>query len=80
MNWEQIEGKWMQMKGSVKQKWGKLTDDDLTFINGSREKFVGRLQERYGYSKEQAQMQIEEWTSTIPATRAEESAHEPVHR
>ena len=80
MNWDQIEGKWTQMKGTVKQKWGKLTDDDLAFINGSQEKFVGRLQERYGYSKEQAQAQIEHWTSTVPATRPEEPAHEPVHR
>jgi uncharacterized protein YjbJ (UPF0337 family) len=76
MNWEQIEGKWSQIKGSVKQKWGKLTDDDLAFINGSRDKFIGRLEERYGISKEQAQKQIEEWTSKVPATRPEE----PVHR
>lgn len=77
MNWEQIEGKWSQMKGSVKQKWGRLTDDDLSFINGSRDKFVGRLEERYGLSKEQAQKQIEDWTSTVPATHPEK---EPVHR
>ena len=76
MNWEQIEGKWNQMKGSIKQKWGKLTDDDLAFIDGSRDKFLGRLQERYGLRKEEAEKQIEEWTSTIPATRPQE----PVHR
>ena len=75
MNWEQIEGKWSQMKGSVKQKWGKLTDDDLTFINGSRDKFIGRLEQRYGYSKEQAQKQVEDWTSTVPETHPEEPAY-----
>ena len=76
MNWEQVSGKWNQMKGSIKQKWGKLTDDDLAFINGSRDKFVGRLQERYGVKKEQAEKQIEEWSSTVPSTHPEE----PVRR
>jgi uncharacterized protein YjbJ (UPF0337 family) len=66
MNWEQIAGKWNLMKGSIKQKWGKLTDDDLAFIAGSRDKFLGRLQERYGLRKEEAEKQIEEWSSTVP--------------
>ena len=66
MNWDQIEGKWRQAKGAVKQKWGKLTDDDLAFIGGSKDKFVVRLQERYGLSKEQAQNQLDEWVSTVP--------------
>jgi uncharacterized protein YjbJ (UPF0337 family) len=70
MNWDQIEGKWKQVTGSAKQKWDKLTDDDLAFINGSKDKFLGRLQERYGLSKEEAQNQVEAWTSTIPATEA----------
>ena len=48
MNWDQVEGKWKQMKGSVKEKWGKFTDDDLDVINGKRESLVGKLQERYG--------------------------------
>ena len=61
MNWETIEGKWKQLRGSVKQKWGKLTDDDLNYISGSRDKFVGRLQERYGIAKEEAQRQADEW-------------------
>lgn len=68
MNWDQIQGKWKQVKGSAKQKWSKLTDDDLTFIDGSKDKFLGRLQERYGLSKEQAQTQIEEWGRTVPST------------
>jgi len=79
MNWDQIEGKWKQVTGSVKQKWGKFTDDDLAFINGSKEKFLGRLQERYGLSKEDAQKQVEAWTSTIPATEPPshaQSSHE----
>jgi len=67
MNWDQIEGKWKQVTGSAKQKWGRLTDDDLAFINGSKDKFLGRLQARYGLSKEEAQNQVEAWTSTVPA-------------
>lgn len=80
MNWDQMEGKWRQAKGAAKQKWGKLTDDDLTFIGGSKDKFVGRLQERYGLNKEQAQTQIDEWVSTVSVDdsqqkRAPEHAH-----
>jgi uncharacterized protein YjbJ (UPF0337 family) len=68
MNWDQIEGKWKQMKGSVKQKWGKLTDDDLDYIAGSRDKFVGRIQERYGIAKDEAQKQADEWMKMHPET------------
>jgi uncharacterized protein YjbJ (UPF0337 family) len=55
MNWEQLEGKWDQFKGSVKEKWGKLTDDDLTMVRGRRENLVGRLKERCGLEKEDAE-------------------------
>jgi len=51
MNWDQMEGKWKQAKGAVKQKWGKLTDDDLDVIAGQKDKLVGRIQERYGIAK-----------------------------
>lgn len=51
MNWDIIQGKWDQLKGSVKQQWGELTDDELTQINGDREKLAGKLQERYGWAK-----------------------------
>jgi uncharacterized protein YjbJ (UPF0337 family) len=61
MNWDQIEGEWMQVKGSVKQKWSQLTDDDLEYIAGARDQFVGKLQERYGLAKEEAQRQADEW-------------------
>jgi len=65
MNWDQLEGKWRQVKGAVKQRWGNLTDDDLTFIDGSKDKFLGRLQERYGLTKEQAQNQVNDWILTV---------------
>jgi uncharacterized protein YjbJ (UPF0337 family) len=61
MNWDQVQGQWKQMKGSVKEKWGKLTDDDLNQINGQREQFIGKIQERYGIAKEEAQRRADEW-------------------
>ena len=59
MNWDQTEGKWKQLKGSAKQQWGKLTDDDLTEINGQKDQLIGKLQKRYGYTKEQAERELE---------------------
>jgi len=64
MNWDQMEGKWKQAKGSLKQQWGKLTDDDLDVIAGQRDKLIGKLQERYGYAKEDAQRKADEWCRT----------------
>jgi len=61
MNWDQMEGKWKQMTGRVKQKWGKLTDDDLTVIAGKRDQFLGKLQERYGMSRDQAERDVDDW-------------------
>jgi uncharacterized protein YjbJ (UPF0337 family) len=63
MNWDQIEGKWKQLRGAAKEKWGKLTDDDLDCINGKRDQFVGKLQERYGIAKEEAQKTLNDWAS-----------------
>jgi uncharacterized protein YjbJ (UPF0337 family) len=70
MNWDQVSGKWNQMKGAVKEKWGKLTDDDLTVIAGNRDRLLGKLQERYGITKEKAAEQVEQWK--LPSTHAEE--------
>jgi len=65
MNWDQIAGKWTQAKGAIRQKWGKLTDDDLEVMAGSKDKFVGRIQERYGIAKEAAEAQADEWLKTV---------------
>ena len=73
MNWDQIEGKWKQLKGSAKQQWGKLTDDDLDFISGSKDKLIGRLQERYGIQKEDAQARATAWLDSVPTKPAETS-------
>jgi uncharacterized protein YjbJ (UPF0337 family) len=59
MNRDTIKGQWMQLKGKIKQQWGKLTDDDLTEIEGNSEMLIGKLQERYGYTREQAERELE---------------------
>ncbi|MBI5564643.1 MAG: CsbD family protein [Chloroflexi bacterium] len=60
MNEDILKGQWKQIRGQVKQWWGMLTDDDLDKINGKRDQLIGKLQERYGYTKEQASRQIDE--------------------
>ncbi|MGD9646426.1 MAG: CsbD family protein [Pirellulales bacterium] len=61
MNWDTIQGKWQEMKGQVKQKWGKLTDDDVDVINGKRDELAGRIQQRYGVAKEEAERQVNDF-------------------
>lgn len=61
MNWEQITGNWNEFKGKVQQQWGKLTNDDLDQIKGKRTELVGRIQKRYGYEKEQAEKELEDF-------------------
>ena len=64
MDWNRVEGNWKQVKGMVKAKWGKLTDDDLTLINGRRDQLEGKIQERYGLAKDQAKKEIDDWYRT----------------
>ena len=61
MNWDRIEGSWKQVAGQAKEQWGKLTDDDLDVVAGRRDQLAGRIQERYGVAKEDAEKQIAEW-------------------
>jgi uncharacterized protein YjbJ (UPF0337 family) len=65
MNWTQLEGKWTQLKAEAKTQWGKLTEDDLTYVSGHREKLVGKLQERYGLLRDRAQKDVDEWFAKI---------------
>jgi uncharacterized protein YjbJ (UPF0337 family) len=65
MNWTQIEGKWEQLKGEAKSKWGKLTDDDLKAIGGKFDSLVGKVIERYGVGKEQARDQVMVWADRL---------------
>jgi uncharacterized protein YjbJ (UPF0337 family) len=66
MNWEQIEGQWKQLKGHAKSKWGKLTDDDLKNLVGKKDVLVGKIQQRYGIAKDEAEKQVDEWTAKLP--------------
>ena len=75
MNWDQVEGKWKQYSGKLEVKWGKLTDDDLTTISGKRDQLVGKLQERYGMAKDQAEKQIDEFTRSLSDSNANREAH-----
>jgi uncharacterized protein YjbJ (UPF0337 family) len=61
MNWDRMEGNWKEFKGNIQQKWGKLTNDDLQVIDGKRNELAGRLQQRYGYAKDQAEREIDTW-------------------
>jgi uncharacterized protein YjbJ (UPF0337 family) len=65
MNWDRIEGNWKEFKGQVRQKWGKLTDDDLGVIEGKRTELAGRLQQRYGVAKDEAEREIDTWLKSI---------------
>jgi len=65
MNSDQLAGNWKQVKGNIKEHWGKLTDDDLDVIDGKREQLVGRVQQQYGKSKEAAQREVDEYLETL---------------
>ena len=64
MNKDTFKGQWKQIKGEVKRRWGMLTDDEVDQIDGNFDKLVGRIQERYGYQKEQAERELNEFVTT----------------
>jgi uncharacterized protein YjbJ (UPF0337 family) len=66
MNPDVLKGKWHQLKGDVKTKWGRLTDDDLGAVNGDVEKLVGRVQERYGYARDDAKREVDAFIKGYP--------------
>ena len=68
MNWEQVEGEWKQVKGAVKSKWAKLTDDDMQNVAGKKDNLVGKIQERYGIMKDEAEKQVDEWIAKFDQT------------
>lgn len=63
--WNQIAGAWKQVRGEVRKQWGKLTDDDLEQIKGQRDLMIGKIQQRYGIAREEAERQIDEWSHRI---------------
>jgi len=65
MNWDQIAGSWKQFQGKVREKWGKLTDDDLTVVAGKCDQLSGALQRRYGLAKDEAEKQLDEFVNSL---------------
>jgi uncharacterized protein YjbJ (UPF0337 family) len=65
MNWDRVQGNWKQLKGRVREKWARLTDDHVNAIGGRREVLAGKLQEAYGIGKEEADRQINDWQKSI---------------
>jgi uncharacterized protein YjbJ (UPF0337 family) len=65
MNSDQLEGKWKQAKGEVREKWGKLTDDDIHVVAGKREQLIGKIQERYGIAREEATKQVDTFVKNL---------------
>lgn len=65
MNWDQIEGQWKDIKGVVREKWGKLTDDDYEMIAGKKDRLLGKLQVRHGLAKEEAEKQLDVFLATL---------------
>jgi uncharacterized protein YjbJ (UPF0337 family) len=63
MNWDVIKGKWKQLKGEARKQWGKLTDDDWDQVAGEKDKFIGKLQERYGWGRDEAERSADEYFS-----------------
>ncbi|MFN0186523.1 MAG: CsbD family protein [Aquabacterium sp.] len=65
MNWERVEGNWLQLKGQVREQWGKLTDDDIDVVAGQRTQLAGKIEERYGLAKDQAETQLRAWEEKL---------------
>ena len=76
MNWDQIEGKWKQLSGSAREQWGQLTDDDVQTLNGKKDNLVGKIQERYGIAKAEAEKQADAWSATLKGIQ-EDTASRP---
>jgi uncharacterized protein YjbJ (UPF0337 family) len=65
MNWDQIAGNWKQVKGVVREKWGKLTDDDVDIIAGKRDILLGKIQDRHGIAREEAEKELKAWEASL---------------
>ena len=65
MNWDQIEGNWKQFMGSARERWGKLTDDDMATLTGKKDHLIGKIQERYGIATAEAEKQADGWSQAL---------------
>ncbi|HYX33736.1 MAG TPA: CsbD family protein [Oligoflexus sp.] len=69
MNWDQVEGQWKNIKGTIREKWAKFTDDDIELIAGKKDRMVGKLQERYGLAKENAEAELDQYIASMDSER-----------
>jgi uncharacterized protein YjbJ (UPF0337 family) len=69
MNWDQVEGNWKVLKGNIREKWAKFTDDDIELMAGKRDRIIGKLQERYGLAKERAEAEADQYISSMDSDR-----------
>ena len=67
MNWDEIAGKWKELSGQARAKWGKLTDDDWQMVMGKKDQLVGRIQHRYGVARDEAEKQADQWAAQVNA-------------
>jgi uncharacterized protein YjbJ (UPF0337 family) len=65
MNWDTVKGNWKQMTGKIKEEWGDLTDDEITEAEGDRDQLIGKIQAKYGIAKEEAEKQVDSFTSKV---------------
>ncbi|MBA2780657.1 CsbD family protein [Billgrantia kenyensis] len=65
MNWDQIEGKWKEVKGKARTSWGELTDDELDQVGGKKDELIGKIQKRYGLEREEAERQVDDWANKL---------------
>jgi uncharacterized protein YjbJ (UPF0337 family) len=77
MNWDQVEGNWKQWKGKAKEKWGKFTDDDWAMVQGKRDQLIGRIEERYGIAREEAERQVQEFLGSLDQPPRKEAEKTP---
>jgi uncharacterized protein YjbJ (UPF0337 family) len=75
MNWEQVKGNWNQAKGAIKKQWGELTDDQLDVVSGQRDILVGRIQETYGITRNEAERQVRDWETRQDASYSSYSSY-----
>jgi uncharacterized protein YjbJ (UPF0337 family) len=75
MNWDQISGNWKEFRGKVRSKWARLTDEDIENIAGKKDQLLGRLQQRYGYHKERAERELDDFLSNVPTAPDKEKKH-----
>jgi uncharacterized protein YjbJ (UPF0337 family) len=69
MNWDRIEGAWKQFGGKAREQWGRLTEDDVAVVEGRRETLIGKIQERYGITRDEADREIEEWLEMLEVSQ-----------